>query len=78
VRATVWLVDVQSGQPCRSQQGSAVEPVLISVKEAAKALSLGRTTVYELINDGQLETVKLGSRRLVKVASMRRLIDAAS
>lgn len=55
-----------------------MEPVLISVKEAAKALSLGRTTVYELINDGQLETVKLGSRRLVKVASMRRLIDAAS
>lgn len=55
-----------------------MEPVLISVKEAAKALGLGRTTIYELINGGQLEAVKLGSRRLIKVASMQRLIAGAS
>jgi excisionase family DNA binding protein len=43
-----------------------MEPVLISIKETANALGLGRTKIYELINDGKLETVKWGSRRLVK------------
>lgn len=69
---------LMSCQACRSQQGRPVEPVLISVKDAANTLSLGRTKIYELINDGQLETIKLGSRRLVKVASVHRLIGTGS
>jgi len=48
-----------------------------SVSEAAKALSLGRTSIYELINDGRLESVKIGRRRLVKVESIRQLLDDA-
>jgi excisionase family DNA binding protein len=40
-----------------------------------RALGLGRTTVNAMISDGRLESVKLGGRRLVKVESIRRLID---
>jgi excisionase family DNA binding protein len=40
-----------------------------------RALGLGRTTVNAMISDGRLESVKLGGRRLVKVASIRRLIE---
>jgi excisionase family DNA binding protein len=50
-----------------------MEPLLISIAEAAKALSLGRTSVYELIRTGELETRKMGRRRLVTVASIKRL-----
>lgn len=51
--------------------------VLCSVMEAAKALAIGRSKTYELIEAGMLETVTIGRRRLVKVASVRALADAA-
>ena len=52
-----------------------MEPIATSVKEAAKALSLGRTSIYALINEGRLETVKLGRRTLIKIASIRALLS---
>lgn len=52
-----------------------MEPIAASVSEAAKALSLGRTSIYALIREGRLETVKLGRRTLIKVVSIRRLLD---
>lgn len=53
-----------------------MEPYLTSVAGAAEALNLGRTSVYALINDGRLETVKLGRRTLVRVDSIKRLAGA--
>lgn len=50
-----------------------MEPLLVSIAEAANALSLGRTSIYELIRKGDLETRKMGRRRLVTVASIERL-----
>ena len=47
---------------------------LHSINETARALGLGRTTIYALINQGRLETVKLGSRTLVKTSSIMALI----
>ncbi len=52
-----------------------MEPIATSINETAKALSLGRTSIYALIRDGRLETIKLGRRTLIKVASIRRLLD---
>jgi len=49
-----------------------------SINEAAKALSLGRTSIYALINEGRLETVKIGRRRLIKVDSIKRLLEPHS
>jgi excisionase family DNA binding protein len=51
-----------------------MEILAASVKDAAKALSLGRTSIYALIRDGRLETFKMGRRTLIKVASIRRLL----
>lgn len=50
-----------------------MEKLLISITDAAKALSLGRTSIYELIRGGELETRKMGRRRLITAASLRRL-----
>jgi excisionase family DNA binding protein len=52
-----------------------MEQLTISVNETIKTLGLGRTTVNAMIADGRLESVKLGRRRLIKVASIRRLIE---
>jgi len=54
-----------------------VEAIAASINDTAKALSLGRTSVYALIREGRLETVKLGRRTLVKVDSIRRLLERA-
>lgn len=51
-----------------------MENLACSINEAAKALSLGRTSIYALISEGRLETFKLGRRTLVKVESIRRLV----
>ena len=51
-----------------------MEVIATSIKDAANALSLGRTSIYALIKEGRLETVKLGRRTLVKADSIRRLL----
>lgn len=53
-----------------------MDAIATSVNDAAKALSLGRTSIYSLIREGRLETVKLGRRTLIKVESIHRLLEA--
>jgi excisionase family DNA binding protein len=50
-----------------------MEAVLCSISDAAKALGLGRSKLYELIAEHRLETVTIGRRRLVRVESVRAL-----
>ena len=52
-----------------------MQPIAASINDTAKALSLGRTSIYALIREGRLQTIKLGRRTLVKVESIRRLMD---
>jgi excisionase family DNA binding protein len=52
-----------------------MEKLLVSIPDAATALSLGRTSIYELMRSGQLETRKMGRRRLITAESLRRLVE---
>jgi excisionase family DNA binding protein len=47
-----------------------VPAMLYRVDEAAMALRLSRSVLYELIRSGRLRTVKAGRRRLVPVAAL--------
>lgn len=51
--------------------------VSISIDDAAAAIGVSRGTVYKLIDQGQLVAVKIGNRRLVRVDSIRALLDGA-
>ena len=48
------------------------EPLNLSVAQACVALGIGRTKLYELIKDKKLRTIKIGARRVVPVASIRK------
>ena len=50
-----------------------MESILCSQAEAGKMLAIGKTKLGELIAHGDLETIRIGTRRLVKIASVRRL-----
>jgi excisionase family DNA binding protein len=50
-----------------------MEAILISIPDAAKALGLGRSKLYELIAEQRLETVTIGRRRRVRVDSVKAL-----
>lgn len=52
-----------------------MEPVLCSIADAARMLGIGRTKAYELIDEGLLATITIGTRRLVKVDSIKRLAE---
>ncbi|MDF2810485.1 MAG: excisionase [Microvirga sp.] len=54
-----------------------MEPVTISVRDAAKAIGIGRVTLYKWIDEGKVESIRVGGRRLIKVESVRKLVEAA-
>src|SRR5262245_50282218 len=58
-----------------------LEPLAVSVNEAARLTNSSRTQIYRQIRRGELETVQDGSRRKVIFASvkarMARLLEAS-
>jgi excisionase family DNA binding protein len=55
-----------------------MEILTISIGKTAKVVGLGRTSVYKLIAERELDTVKINGRRLVTVESIRRLIEKSA
>lgn len=55
-----------------------MDPVTVTIAGAKKAIGIGHTKLYELINEGRLDTVKIGRRTLVKTESIRALVDKAA
>ena len=51
------------------------EPLLVRVEEAARMLSLSRSTIYELLDRGELPSVRCGAARRIPVAALRAWID---
>lgn len=52
----------------------AKEKLAYTVSEAASLLSLSRSLMYELINAGKIETVKIGRARRITKAQLDRFL----
>ena len=54
----------------------AQKPLLVSIESCRKLLGgLARSTIYILINQGDIEAITLGSRRLISMHSIERLLE---
>lgn len=53
----------------------ARKPVAISVREFCRLSSLGRTSTFKLIREGQLECRRIGSRTVILMRSVEALLD---
>jgi excisionase family DNA binding protein len=51
------------------------EPLAYRVDEFCRVVGLGRTTVYALIAQGKLASVKIGNRRLIPRAAALALLE---
>lgn len=53
---------------------ASIEPLLVRVEEAARLLSLSRSTLYEMMDAGELPSVRRGTARRIPVAALREWI----
>jgi len=52
-----------------------VEVTLFTIDEAAARLRVSRWSVYNLIRSGQLQTIKIGRRRLVPLDALTECLE---
>lgn len=52
-----------------------VEPICVRIATAVKLTGIGRSTIYELIASGQIETVKIGRSTFIPYRCLKRLFD---
>lgn len=52
-----------------------VPKLAYSVKEAVHATSLKKSTIYNYINAGKLETRRVGGRTIIPAASLHKLLQ---
>ena len=50
------------------------EPLCVRISAAVKLTGIGRSTLYELINAGEIETVKVGRSTFILFRSLKKLI----
>jgi excisionase family DNA binding protein len=53
-----------------------VEVLAISINDTAKALGIGRSSVYALLKSGKLDAIKIGRRTLLTTESIKRLAQS--
>lgn len=67
----------EANQTIHQQQPAAakLEPLLVRVEEAARLLSLGRSTIYEMMDSGELPSVRCGAARRIPIAVLRKWVE---
>jgi excisionase family DNA binding protein len=53
------------------------KPLAVTVPIALNLTGIGRTKLYQLIDNGAVESIRIGRRRLINYASLERLVNNA-
>ncbi|PNQ76251.1 excisionase [Erythrobacter sp. SAORIC-644] len=52
----------------------AIEPIAMRVPEACRHFGIGRSTLYVLVSEGEIEFIKLGNWTLVLSENLKNLV----
>ena len=58
-----------------TENGRRVAPLLLKPEEAAEALGIARTRVYQLLRAGEIRSVKIGKVRRIPVAALQAYVE---
>jgi DNA binding domain, excisionase family len=50
-------------------------PLAVRIPQAARLIGIGRSTIYQFINAGEIETIKVGRSTLIPTDSLRDFIQ---
>jgi len=70
-------IDALASSSAEQAPAQAPAPRLLTVPQAAKALSLGTSTVHELLRSGKLASVKIGAARRIPVEAIDAFVSHA-
>jgi excisionase family DNA binding protein len=52
-----------------------IEPLLVRVEEAARILCLSRSTIYQMLDRGELPSIRCGAARRIPIAALRAWVE---
>jgi excisionase family DNA binding protein len=58
-----------------AESGRRVAPLLLKPEEAAEALGIARTRVYQLMRAQEIRSVKIGKVRRIPVAALQAYVE---
>jgi excisionase family DNA binding protein len=61
--------------PAATQDPDRASPLCVRTDRAMAMLGIGKTKLYELMAAGELETINIGRRRLVLLASIDSFVE---
>lgn len=59
-------------------QNASVEHIVLTVEQAAKRLNIGRTLMYALVSNGEVESVLIGRLRRIPLDALTRYVARLS
>ncbi len=65
---------MDKANPTQSESTELARDGAVTINDAVAWSGIGRSTLYNLIGDGQVKTAKIGKRRLVLRASLREFL----
>jgi excisionase family DNA binding protein len=65
-------------EPNVSRSIASVTPLLLTPEEAAEALRVGRSKVYDLIRSGRLRSVKVDGARRIPMTCLMAFVESLS
>jgi excisionase family DNA binding protein len=74
IRSLLQPVQLSDASP-GPERDYPIAPLSVRIPIAVKMTGIGRSKLYELIQEGEIDVVKIGSATLIPVASLERLLE---
>lgn len=75
--ASASAAPATSSRPLDAVSGIPPRRIAYTIKEATAAIGLSRSTIYKLIASGELQTIRIGQRRLIRAEALNRLLTGS-